>query len=128
MDMTSKAHYEQLIREHRLYTEKESRRLAELDVIAQVTHERAMVAEGAHDAFEEKVGELEQCGYCAAASGALIALAYRERQQARAAQKNLHVYAREISNLRVGRHEDLHIAYEQQWGSDDDAIASTGGD
>ena len=116
--MTSKTHpgYESLIRKHRLYTEKESRRLAELDVVAQILHERAMVAEGILDAFDSKV-TLGTCGYCGAARGELVTIAYRERQEAHAAQEDLHAYARDISSLRADRAEGLHIAYKRQWES-----------
>lgn len=105
--------YIDLLAETRAADREEATRAEELNQAAEVAHERASVALGALDAFNEKMPSGGgTCGHCAAASGALVALEYREREQSRAAEGNLRAHFREIRHDREKRHEDLALAHE----------------
>jgi hypothetical protein len=101
--------YIELLAVTRAADEEEAKRLDELNQAAEVAHERARVAVGALDAFDEIV-KLGTCGACAAARGELVAIEHRECEQARAAERNLRAYFREVRHDRERRHEALAIA------------------
>lgn len=102
--------YIDLLVETRVADEEEAKRLAELNQVAEITHERARIAVVALNAFDDV--PLGTCGYCAAARGELVGLEHRERAQACAANRNLRVYLREIQHDREQRHENLAREHE----------------